>query len=94
LTAASDLNLAGSTSSKPLDRAEHTNPHLTMDSAPDLGVGWVIRSTNGEHQTLLFNDSGTYTFRVEQISRTHAGRQRRRYRRKVAALAVCIQAVG
>ena len=22
-----------------------------------------------EHQTLLFNDSGTYTFRVEQISR-------------------------
>jgi hypothetical protein len=21
----------------------------------------------GEHQTLLFNDSGTYTFRVEQV---------------------------
>ena len=39
-----------------------------MDSAPDLGVGMGHQIYHpGEPQILLFNGSGTYTVRVEQI---------------------------
>ena len=45
-----------------------TNQNLTIDSAPDLGVGMGHQIYHpDEHQTLLFNDSGTYAFRVEQV---------------------------
>jgi plastocyanin len=45
-----------------------TDQNLTIDSAPDLGVGMGHQIYHpGEHQTLLFNDSGPYTFRVEQV---------------------------
>ena len=47
-----------------------------------------------EHQTLLFNDSGTYTFRVEQIPGRMLAGNVGDTRRQVAALAVCIQTVG
>jgi hypothetical protein len=46
-----------------------TNQKLTVDSTPDLGIGMGHQIYNpGEHQTLLFNDSGTYLFRIEQTS--------------------------
>lgn len=45
-----------------------TKQQLTIDSTPDLGVGMGHQIYHpGEHQTLLFNDSGTYAFRVEQV---------------------------
>jgi plastocyanin len=45
-----------------------TTQNLTVDSSPDLGVGMGHQIYHpGEHQTLLFNDGGPYTFRVEQL---------------------------
>src|SRR5262249_40774118 len=45
-----------------------TRQQLAIDSTPDLGVGMGHQIYHpGEHQTLLFNDSGAYTFRVEQV---------------------------
>ena len=45
-----------------------TKQQLAIDSTPDLGMGMSHQIYHpGEHQTLLFNDSGTYTFRVEQV---------------------------
>ena len=45
-----------------------TQQNLTVDSTPDLGVGMGHQIYHpGEQQTLLFNDSGLYTFRVEQV---------------------------
>lgn len=38
-----------------------------MDGAPNPGAGMGHHIYHpGEHQTALFNDRGTYTFRVEQ----------------------------
>ncbi|MFZ0874778.1 MAG: hypothetical protein WAN20_09675 [Pseudonocardiaceae bacterium] len=43
-----------------------TKQTITVDSTPDLGMGMGHQLYHpGEHQTLLFNDSATYTFRVE-----------------------------
>jgi plastocyanin len=43
-----------------------TQQTITVDSTPDLGMGMGHQLYHpGEHQTLLFNDSGTYMFRVE-----------------------------
>ena len=45
-----------------------TQQNLTVDSTPDLGVGMGHQIYHpGEQQTLLFNDSGLHTFRVEQV---------------------------
>ena len=45
-----------------------TKQQLAIDSTPDLGMGMSHQIYHpGEHQTPLFNDSGTYTFRVEQV---------------------------
>lgn len=45
-----------------------TKQMITVDSTPDLGMGMGHQLYHpGEHQTLLFNDSGTYTFRVESV---------------------------
>jgi plastocyanin len=43
-----------------------TKQTITVDSTPDLGMGMGHQLYHpGEHQTLLFNDSGTYIFRVQ-----------------------------
>lgn len=45
-----------------------TQQNLTVDSTPDLGVGMGHQIYHpGEQQTLLFDDSCLYTFRVEQV---------------------------
>lgn len=45
-----------------------TKQQLAVDSTPDLAMGMGHQIYHpGEHQTLLFNDSGTYIFRVEQV---------------------------
>lgn len=46
-----------------------TTPHTTSPStAPQIWVwGWAIRPTTLVSSTLLFNDNGLYTFRVEQV---------------------------
>lgn len=45
-----------------------TTQNVTVYNSPDLGVGMGHQIYHpGEQQTLLFNDSGPYTFRVEEV---------------------------